>query len=79
MKPRIEKKLEIEESDYLSILLWLKEKKAKTLFPSRYINSRYYDNHNLQMFYETLEGFVPRKKIRIRTYNSKEFNNSKNI
>ena len=77
MKARIEKKLEIEENDYISILFWLKEKNAKLLFPNRYINSRYYDNDNLQMFYETLEGFVPRKKIRIRTYNSEDFCNSK--
>ena len=77
MKARIEKKLEIEENDYISILFWLKEQNAKLLFPCRYINSIYYDNYNLQMFYETLEGFVPRKKIRIRTYNSKDFFNSK--
>ena len=73
MKPRIEQKLEFKKRDYLTFLKWLKIKKAKILYPNRIICSRYFDTLDLKMYYHTLEGIVPRKKIRIRTYNSDHF------
>lgn len=73
MKPRIEQKLEFNKGDYLSFLRWLKKKEAKILYPERIICSRYFDTLDLRMYYHTLEGIVPRKKIRIRTYNSDHF------
>ena len=76
MIPRIEQKLEFPKSKYTYFLNWLKNKKAKILYPERIICSRYLDNDNLQMYYDTVEGIVPRKKIRIRTYNSTDFINS---
>ena len=77
MIPRIEQKLEFSESQYSYFLKWLQFKKARILFPERIICSRYFDNNNLDMFTETVEGIVPRKKIRIRTYDTLDFNNSK--
>ena len=64
MIPRIEQKLEIDKSSYINIIEWLKFKKAEILYPERLVNSRYYDNYNLQMYYDTVEGLLPRKKIR---------------
>ncbi len=73
MIPRIEQKLEIDISSYINIIEWLKNKKAEILYPERLVISRYYDNHDLQMYYDTVEGLLPRKKIRLRTYNTREF------
>ena len=79
MNSRIEQKLEINKDDYLDVLKWLKKNNAKSLYPTRLISSIYFDTNNLEMFYETLEGFVPRKKIRIRTYDCTEFTETKGI
>ena len=45
-----------------------KENKNSSLFPSRKITSLYFDNHSYEMFGDSQEGSLPRKKIRIRTY-----------
>ena len=42
----------------------------KEIFPSRIVNSCYFDSHNMRMFNESCEGILPRKKIRLRWYNS---------
>lgn len=73
MKPRIEQKLEIESFHYLDFLKWINNQGGKTLYPERIICSRYFDNKNMQMYFDTVEGLVPRKKIRIRTYGSEDF------
>ena len=77
MKPRIEQKLEFDKSDYTFFLKWLNFKRAKILYPERIICSRYLDNLFFKMYQDTVEGLVPRKKIRIRTYNSLNFLESK--
>jgi len=77
MIPRIEQKLEINKSDYPSVLQWMHKKNAKFLYPERLICSIYFDNFNKDMYYQTVEGITPRKKIRIRTYNSRDFLNTK--
>ena len=76
MIPRIEQKLEFSKSQYLFFLKWLKFKKGAILYPERRICSRYFDNKDFQMYNDTLEGIVPRKKIRIRTYDTEVFENS---
>ena len=78
MIPRIEQKLEFNRSQYSFFLKWLKNKRAEVLYPERIICSRYFDNSNFQMFNDTVEGIVPRKKIRIRTYSTELFTNSDN-
>ena len=72
MKSRIEQKLEIDKVDYLEILKWIKNNNGKILYPNRIINSRYFDTIDYKMYYQTLEGIVPRKKIRLRSYCSKK-------
>lgn len=78
MNPRIEQKIPFNIVDYPSILKWIKDNKGKILFPKRIITSRYFDNFKLEMFHETQEGIIPRKKIRIRNYNKEPKFNLKN-
>ena len=33
------------------------------LYPNRFINSQYFDTEKLQMFFDSEEGIVPRKKM----------------
>ena len=47
----------------------------KQLYPSRLINSQYFDTEKLQMFFDSEEGIVPRKKIRVRWYHEKHEKN----
>ncbi len=78
MIPRIEQKIEINKYHYLDLLKWIHNKGGKILYPERLICSRYFDNNNLQMYFDTIEGIIPRKKIRIRTYGTDKFIYSNN-
>ena len=78
MIPRIEQKLELNKHHYLDLLKWIKNNGGKVLYPERTICSRYFDNNNMQMYLDTIEGLIPRKKIRIRTYGSDELSLSNN-
>ena len=78
MIPRIEQKLEISKHHYLDLLKWINHNGGKILHPERVICSRYFDNNNMQMYFDTIEGITPRKKIRIRTYGSDDFFSSNN-
>lgn len=42
----------------------------EVLYPKRQVNSIYYDTSKFDMFYESEEGIMPRKKIRFRWYNN---------
>ena len=44
----------------------------KKIFPDRNISSIYFDNKNLDCHNLSIEGLVPRQKIRIRNYNNEE-------
>ena len=78
MIPRIEQKLEVNKYHYLDLMKWIKYNDGKVLYPERIICSRYFDNNNMQMYLDTIEGIIPRKKIRIRTYGSDNFIYSNN-
>ena len=49
-----------------------KYKEIKKIYPNRYISSIYFDNKNFDCHNFSLEGLVPRKKIRIRSYNNEK-------
>ena len=70
MYQRIEQKLELKKCDYLSFVKWIKRKNVNFLYPERIVCSRYYDTYNYKMLRDTIEGILPRKKLRIRTYGS---------
>ena len=79
MIPRIEQKLLLNNVEYFSILEWLKDNNANFLYPSRKVTSIYLDTIDLKMYYETLEGLFPRKKVRLRRYDKDEVNDFYNI
>lgn len=58
-----------EKKNYKSIVKLLKGLNAITVYPTRLISSIYFDNKNYDSFIDSEEGLVPRKKVRLRTYN----------
>jgi hypothetical protein len=72
MSFRVEEKLNIDKKNIDSFKAWIIENHGIKIFPDRKIVSEYFDNEQLDMHYEGEEGIVPRKKIRIRHYLSKD-------
>ena len=68
MSFRVEEKLLINRKQILEFEDFLFKKHAKKIFPSRKIQSLYFENFNEEMYKDSLEGIVPRKKIRVRNY-----------
>ena len=68
MSFRIEEKLLINKKQILEFKDFLFKKHAKQLFPPRKIQSLYFENFKDEMYEDSLEGTVPRKKIRVRNY-----------
>ena len=68
MSFRIEEKLYIKSENLLDFKDFLYKNSAKNLYETRKIKSLYFDNLNLEMYTDSIEGNVPRKKIRIRNY-----------
>ncbi len=62
---RIEKKYVFDQNILNQIL---NNSKAIRVYPSRQINSIYFDTNNFKDFKNNFEGTVPRKKVRIRFY-----------
>jgi hypothetical protein len=69
MSFRKEIKLKIDSSKLIEFKNFLVEKQFDEQFPERLIESIYFDNQNFDMFIDSIEGTIPRKKIRIRSYN----------
>lgn len=72
MSFRLEEKISYKNFNLFKFKKWLFENNAIKLHPPRIINSVYFDN-NFKMYEDSVEGIVPRKKIRIRTYNTSNF------
>jgi SPX domain protein involved in polyphosphate accumulation len=68
MSFRKEEKLYIKSDHILEFKKFLKKHSVKNLFEPRKIKSLYFDNLNLDMYNDSIEGTVPRKKVRIREY-----------
>ena len=68
MSFRIEEKLLIHKKQILEFKNFLFKKHAKQLFPPRKIQSLYFENFKNEMYIDSVEGTVPRKKIRVRNY-----------
>ena len=62
----------------INLKKWIHINNGEILFPERNINSVYLDNITFSMYKDSLEGSVPRKKIRIRNYNKENNFNLKN-
>ena len=75
MSFRKEKKFRLSISDFKFLKYDLFKKGMNVLYPKRIIYSCYFDTNNLQMFHESEEGILPRKKMRYRWYsNSSKIN-----
>jgi SPX domain protein involved in polyphosphate accumulation len=68
---RKEKKYRVTKFESEKLFKVLSKNGMKLLHKPRVINSVYFDNNSYDMFYNSEEGVVPRKKIRIRWYNNK--------
>ena len=76
---RIENKYKIELNKLDELYKFLNDNKAEVLFPKRFIKSIYFDNNLYSSYFDSLEGIVPRKKIRLRSYLNLENFNQNNI
>ena len=68
MSFRKEEKLKVATSKIFQLKKWINDNEGKELYPTRKINSIYFDNTNFSMYNQSIEGVVPRKKIRLRIY-----------
>ncbi len=76
MSFRIEKKYQFALAKLTNFYEFLSENSAKQLYPRRLIKSIYFDNQTFSSYNDSIEGVLPRKKIRIRNYPNmnKKFN-----
>ena len=68
MSFRIEEKLLINKYQLTEFKNYINSKGAFKIFKSRKINNLYFDNNKFQMFDDSIEGCLPRKKVRLRSY-----------
>mgnify|MGYP001451983620 CR=1 FL=1 len=70
MSFRKERKFRLSKHEFDSLKSSLLLKGMQPLYKKRKINSLYYDTQMLDMFNDSEEGLLPRKKIRIRWYDN---------
>ena len=76
---RIENKYKVELAKLYEVYKFLGDYSAEELYPKRFIKSVYFDNDIFLSYNHSIEGIVPRKKIRIRTYSKDDIFNKENI
>ena len=74
MSFRLEEKIKLHISDLNKVRSHLQFINAKELYPKRKISSIYFDNKFFEMYRDSEEGCVPRKKVRIRHYPETRYN-----
>ena len=72
MSFRTEEKLYIRQENLIDFKKFVINHSGKKIHKPRKIKSLYFDNSNLEMYNDSVEGIVPRKKIRIRNYLNSE-------
>ena len=75
---RIENKYKVEIAKLDQLYKFLGDNSAKVLYPKRFIKSIYFDNQIYSSYHNSIEGIVPRKKIRVRTYSQIDIFDSEN-
>ena len=68
---RNEKKIRINSSKIYDLKEWIDKNDGSLLYPNRIINSIYFDTYDYSMYNDSIEGVLPRKKIRLRNYDNK--------
>ena len=71
MNFRFEDKLKLSQKKLFEFNQWILQNNFKEIFKPREIFSIYFDTRNLKTYHESIEGLVPRSKLRLRTYNFK--------
>ena len=71
MSYRKEKKFKLTKSEINKLKTDLNRLGMEKLYLNRKINSIYFDNKNFDIFKDSEEGVLPRKKIRVRWYDQK--------
>tara|TARA_B100000902_G_scaffold394946_1_gene452374 strand:- start:16221 stop:16814 length:594 start_codon:yes stop_codon:yes gene_type:complete len=71
MSFRKEIKFNLNKANLKKFLIWIEKEGAEKLHNKRIISSIYFDNDKFSMYHDSVEGIIPRKKIRIRNYNEK--------
>ena len=74
MSFRIEQKILIGKNQIIEFKNLYQKKKLKKLYPQRVIKSLYFEDLNYNMYKDSVEGVLPRKKIRIRNYPNEDGN-----
>ena len=69
MSFRIEKKIAINKRNFFFLKKFLVKNNFKKIYKDRSIFSCYLDNNHFKMYNDSIEGIVPRKKLRLRSYN----------
>lgn len=72
MSFRKELKFKLTFSDQKLLKHKLLSKGMKNLYPKRIVKNIYFDTRDLTFFHESNEGILPRKKVRIRSYNDEK-------
>jgi len=65
---RIEEKVVVTTNELFRISARLRSEGMESLYPARRISSVYFDSRTNGMFVDSEEGSLPRKKLRIRSY-----------
>jgi hypothetical protein len=73
MSFRTEQKIVLSNSQSFEMRKILSQNNFTPLFSTRRIKSLYFDTQTLNCFWDSEEGVVPRKKIRLRTYDNIQF------
>ena len=68
MSFRIEKKIYIKKEQLIEFKNFLFQKNVREIYKPRKVESIYFDNCYNQIYFDSIEGLCPRKKIRIRNY-----------
>jgi hypothetical protein len=68
MSFRIEEKIPVSFLEGSQLIADLRTQGLTTLFPTRIITSDYFDNYQYDLYRDSEEGLLPRKKVRIRYY-----------
>jgi hypothetical protein len=68
MSYRKEIKLRLNKSKIYNFKDLLSSRGAEILYPKRIVSNLYFDTNNKNCYRDSVEGVIPRKKIRIRSY-----------
>jgi len=72
MSFRLEDKIKLHISELVRLKKLIIENNGKKIFPNRNIQSVYFDNKFFDMYNDSEEGVLPRKKVRMRNYPDKD-------